>query len=114
MLKQTCTMLEGQVEELEVMNDEYQDRETQWNMIKYVDVFIKYKLIFDQNLINFSYLTNPLKCLLSISDGSHSRLSYASIINVKPRVLGRTFNNLPYSKVLKEIWFGKNFFEITD
>uniref|UniRef100_A0A7M5WS22 non-specific serine/threonine protein kinase n=1 Tax=Clytia hemisphaerica TaxID=252671 RepID=A0A7M5WS22_9CNID len=34
MLKQTCTMLEGQVEELEVMNDEYQDRETQWNMIK--------------------------------------------------------------------------------
>lgn len=35
MLKQTCTMLEGQVEELEVMNDEYQDRETQWNMIKY-------------------------------------------------------------------------------
>lgn len=36
MLKQTCTMLEGQVEELEVMNDEYQDRETQWNMIKYI------------------------------------------------------------------------------
>ena len=34
MLKQTCTMLEGQVEELEVMNDEYQDREATWNLIK--------------------------------------------------------------------------------
>jgi len=34
MLKQTCTMLEGQVEELEVMNDEYQDREDQWNILK--------------------------------------------------------------------------------
>lgn len=34
MLKQTCTMLEGQVEELEVMNDEYQDRESQWNSVK--------------------------------------------------------------------------------
>lgn len=34
MLKQTCTMLEGQVEELEVMNDEYQDRESQWNATK--------------------------------------------------------------------------------
>lgn len=37
MLKQTCTMLEGQVEELEVMNDEYQDREDQWNILKLVD-----------------------------------------------------------------------------
>ena len=36
MLKQTCTMLEGQVEELEVMNDEYQDREDQWNLLKLV------------------------------------------------------------------------------
>eukprot|EP00794_Sanderia_malayensis_P014180 gene14180-15659_t len=34
MLKQTCTMFEGQVEELEVMNDEYQDREDQWNILK--------------------------------------------------------------------------------
>lgn len=29
-------MLEGQVEELEVMNDEYQDREDQWNLLKLV------------------------------------------------------------------------------
>jgi citron Rho-interacting kinase len=34
MLKQTCTMLEGQVEELEVMNDEYQDREAQFTAMK--------------------------------------------------------------------------------
>eukprot|EP00795_Rhopilema_esculentum_P015111 gene15111-6292_t len=34
MLKQTCTMFEGQVEELEVMNDEYLDREDQWNILK--------------------------------------------------------------------------------
>ena len=40
MLKQTCTMLEGQVEELEVMNDEYQDREDQWNLLKYVLLII--------------------------------------------------------------------------
>ncbi|XP_065663898.1 citron Rho-interacting kinase isoform X3 [Hydra vulgaris] len=34
MLKQTCTMLEGQVEELEVSNDEFQDRESNWNTTK--------------------------------------------------------------------------------
>ena len=55
MLKQTCTMLEGQVEELEVMNDEYQDRETQWNMIKYLFQFNIFLFVY--LIIQFSSLT---------------------------------------------------------
>ena len=35
-------MLEGQVEELEVMNDEYQDREDQWNILKSVELDLSF------------------------------------------------------------------------
>ena len=47
-------MLEGQVEELEVMNDEYQDRESQWNMIKYV-IILLFAEIFIENFFSIFF-----------------------------------------------------------
>lgn len=35
MLKSTCTMLENQVEELEIINEDYEEKQLQWNVKRY-------------------------------------------------------------------------------
>ena len=35
MLKSTCTMLENQVEELEIINEDFEEKQLQWNIIRY-------------------------------------------------------------------------------
>lgn len=35
MLKSTCTMLENQVEELEIINEDFEEKQLQWNITRY-------------------------------------------------------------------------------
>ena len=35
MLKSTCSMLENQVEELEIINEDYEEKQLQWNIARY-------------------------------------------------------------------------------
>ena len=35
MLKSTCTMLENQVEELEIINEDFEEKRLQWNITRY-------------------------------------------------------------------------------
>ena len=34
MLKSTCSMLENQVEELEIINEDYEEKQLQWNITR--------------------------------------------------------------------------------